>query len=134
MIEKRVFKIWGYTVSHGTLFLRSEMQYPDVDYDFKYSPNCTIDIEFVDVSFVKLDTDFILERLELIPKGMNHELNEKIEGDSRIYEIKHNKGMSYVIAGACLIGKSNWITKHRMISPELQYPELLSFPVRAGHD
>ena len=45
--SKRDFRIWHYIVSHSLLN-------KDVEYSETYNPNCTIDIEFSDVSFISL--------------------------------------------------------------------------------
>ena len=108
--SERKFKIWAYTVSHSTLIIRSEKQYNDVDYPIKYSPNCTIDIEFSGVDFISLP-----DRLE----GL------KIIKDKGIYKFNENK-YHYVIASSCCIGISQFDHNQDRISDlSLEYDEII---------
>jgi hypothetical protein len=84
---KRSFKLWLYTVSHSTLIIRSERQYPDVDYDCEYSPNTTIDIVFSGVDYIALPDQ--LEEVEIQKLGNKFVFNENEDG--------------FVIASNCII-------------------------------
>ena len=60
MLKGRFFKLFGYTQSHRMLFIRSELQLPDLEYNVKYEPNCTVDLEFVGVTELQLVPSFTL--------------------------------------------------------------------------
>lgn len=116
MLKGRKFKVWAYTVSHKTLFLRSEIQLEDLEYDTNYNPNCTIDIEFSGVDYMEIESEFILVSIQ---EKTSYKRPEKE------YELKHNKGTSIIRAKSCLIGKSEWIDQHRIDDISLAYPEIL---------
>ena len=107
-ISKRKFKIWIYSASHSTLIIRSEKQYPDVDYDFKYDdPGITIDVEFSGVKFIS------------IPSNFNDLLIEKI-GDNFIF---NNIREWYVQADSCVIGQSSWDIENVIDNMKLKYDD-----------
>jgi len=104
--NKRKFRIWHYIVSHSTLIIRSEKQYHDVEYHFKYDPNCTIDIEFSGVEFISLPD---------IMNGLN------IRKENEVYRFDDNKG-HYVKASSCIIGVSQFDqTQDRISDLSLEY-------------
>lgn len=49
--SKRFFRIWGYTASHSSLLLRSNMLYSD-DKDYSLENSFNIDIEIWDVAYI----------------------------------------------------------------------------------
>ncbi|VEH20163.1 Uncharacterised protein [Chryseobacterium nakagawai] len=49
--SNRKFKTWGYTVSHSSLLLRSEMKYLDQD-DYSENTSHNIDLEFWAVNYI----------------------------------------------------------------------------------
>ncbi|MFT6338820.1 MAG: hypothetical protein ACI86M_002894 [Saprospiraceae bacterium] len=111
MLENRYFKIWDYSVSHRVIILRSEMQMDDVDYDLNYIENCTIDLEFSDVFYLELFSDFTL--ISIKAKFLDDGLKQFI--------LTHEQGVLYITAGNCILGKSNWVTESRLTNFELSY-------------
>lgn len=106
---KRIYRIWMYTVSHATLILRSEKQYPDVDYKYKYdNPNVTIDITFNAVDFISLPEKIV--GLEIIKKGNKYIIN--------------NNENWYVRAANCFIGKYEGEDEDKVWTGDLKYDEL----------
>jgi hypothetical protein len=125
--NNRLFKLWGYTVSHGYLLIRSEKQYPDVVYPLKYDPNFTIDIEFWGVAHMNIPTRF--EGLTIRKKDSNNVERMKmlsVDKDMKCFSLSDGKNEYYVIAAGCIIGASNWGLESRFTDPNLQYDKIIA--------
>lgn len=108
--SNRNFRLWHYIASHSTLIIRSEKQYHEVEYLNKYSPNCTIDIEFYGVEFISLPDSL---------NGLN------IRKENGIYRFDENKE-HYIKASSCRIGISQFDhTQDRISDLSLEYDEIL---------
>ncbi len=123
---KRSFKIWAYSVSHKTLIIRSEIQFPDVTYENVYFPNCTIDLEFWDVNYIQSVNDFeeviLTEEKNFISKEITDILiNKKL----KVYNLKTSNKNNYIVAGGCIVGKSNWTIEDKTQNFRLEYEEIL---------
>ncbi|RQO77095.1 hypothetical protein DBR40_10550 [Pedobacter sp. KBW01] len=125
-ILNRVFQIWAYTVSHSFLILRSPMKFPDQD-DSNELYDCNIDIEFSAVAY--LDLPNILKGIEIgeltrcIPKKLIHYRKDL---GFKIFEIKSENNIFYVVAGNYRIGKNKWLIEDRVINSNLEYDEILA--------
>jgi hypothetical protein len=116
ILEKRLFKLWLYTVSHRILLLRSELQYSDVNYEERYTDNRTIDLEFVDVLHLNIDSsmkviDIVFDR---------HDLSSD---DYTRFTLIHESGESIIVAAKMIVGKSLWTIENKLTSPNLEYDE-----------
>ncbi len=123
---ERSFKIWAYSISHKTLIIRSEIQYPDVKYENLYYPNCTIDLEFWDVNYIQSVNDFeeviLTEEKNFISKEITDILiNKKL----KVYNLKTSNKNNYIVAGGCIVGKSNWTIEDKTQNFRLEYEEIL---------
>ena len=108
--SNRKCKIWMYTVSHSTLILRSEKQYFDVDYDFKYDePNTTIDIIFTGVEFISIPDKFV--EIDIV------------KNESKF--IFNNNENWFVKAADCNIGKYDGDDEYEIWSRNLNYNEII---------
>lgn len=108
--SKRNFRIWHYIVSHSTLIVRSKKQYDDVYYSIKYSPNCTIDIEFSGVEFISLPSNLT---------GIN------IRKENGVYRFDDNIE-HFVKASLCRVGISQFDNNEdRIIDLSLRYEEIV---------
>ena len=108
--QERRFRIWFYSVSHSTLIIRSEKQYPDVKYNAVYSPNNTIDLHFSGVEFISLpDT---LEKVIIEKEGKKYVFNNNPE--------------HFVLASSCIVGLSDWNSDEGMFSNRsMEYDEIV---------
>lgn len=108
--SNRNFRIWHYIVSHSTLIIRSEKQYDDVDYQIKYDPNCTIDIELSGVEFISLPDN--IDGLDIRKENGIYRFNENTE--------------HYVKASSCRIGINQFDhTQDRISDLSLDYDETI---------
>ncbi|MBG6130732.1 hypothetical protein IWQ47_002196 [Aquimarina sp. EL_43] len=125
-ISDRRFKLWAYSIGHGSMIIRSEMQYPDVEYTTKYDPNCTIDIEFWGVRYLDIKTDFsnlvLSQELSNIPKRFLSIISEE---DLKVFKLESSNETNYVVAAGCLVGKSMWTNEDRLHNIDLSYQEEL---------
>ena len=121
----RQFRIWNYSVSHSTLFLRSYVF--EESKDGKQITNDTIDIEFWAVSYIDLPDTMDGLKIKLMSSDYPDRLKDKIKFDLKVFELTNNQGTSYVIAGGCIVGKSSWDhDKGRFENLTLNYPEILA--------
>ena len=123
---ERTFRIWGYTVSHQSLLLRSEQKYPDVD-GYKESLAFNIDIEFDSVAYIDLPEQ--IESLEL--RIVTRDLPEKLkwvnkEPDQNVFELRSGNNQYYVVAHSYLIGRNNWFGESRISTMFLEHDEVLA--------
>jgi hypothetical protein len=92
------------------MIIRSEKQYDDVEYSSKYSPNCTIDIEFSGIEFISLPDNL---------NGLN------IRKENGIYRFDENNE-HFVKASSCRIGISQFDhTQDRISDLSLEYDKIL---------
>ena len=118
--SKRDFKIWGYTVSHSSLLLRSNMKFSDEE-NYSKDTCFNIDIEFWDVTYIGipvfLNNIAIKEiTIDLLPSGIDKNL---CRFDRKIFEftVDHNKYL--IIAGGLLIGTNHWVSEDRIFDYHL---------------
>ena len=129
-VSNRVFRIWMYSVSHSTLIIRSEMKIDDYEgkpVSSNSTINSNIDIEFCNVSYLEIPTDF--EGISISIKednitGFNKYL---IHDSSVVFEIVSNNANYFVVAGGCIIGQNKWINQNRILNPTLDYDEVTHF-------
>ncbi|MCX8531933.1 hypothetical protein [Chryseobacterium luquanense] len=115
--SNRNFRIWAYTVSHSSLLLRSEMKYPDQD-NYTDSVSSNIDLEFWEVSYINLPSDFLglcIREIteESLPKKISRDF---LRFDMKIFELKSQKSTYYIIAGGLLVGENKWINQDRIFN------------------
>jgi len=124
--SNRYFKLWFYSVSHSSLLIRSEIQFPDVQYSNQYIPNYTLDIEFWGVKYMDVLIDFegliISKEISKIPKKFLEMIS--IDG-LKLYKIESINGVNYIVAEGCLVGRSIWTNEDRLHNPKLKYDEEL---------
>jgi len=109
--SNRIFRIWMYTVSHSTLILRSEKQYVDVNYDFKYDdPEATIDLIFSAVDFISIPEWF--DAVEI-----------KKHDDKFIFNNNENW---FVKAAFCNVGKYSGENQDDIWHRNLEYDEVIN--------
>lgn len=123
-LKNRRFKLWAYNVSHRRLLLRSEKQYLDLEYEFEYHPNCTVDFEFSGVVYMDIPTDFSLLDLKFneeksIPKRFME------YGDLKYFELIGKNETHSIIASSCIVGESQWDNQDRLSNPGLEYDKVL---------
>ena len=126
ILENRLFKLWVYTVSHRCLLIRSEKQYPDIEYPSKYEPNFTLDIEFWGVLHINIPVSF--NGLSIIHnKEYDTEELKKLSKneDLKYFELYDGNNKYFIIAAGCIVGKSNWDRENRLSNPELEYEEII---------
>lgn len=118
--SNRKFNIWAYTVSHGSLLIRSIMQFPDED---KYSEETSfnIDIEIWDVTYIGIPT--YLNNIEireipinLLPSDVDRNL---CKYDRKIFEFLVDKKKYYIIASGLLVGINRWENEDRIFNYNL---------------
>lgn len=125
-ILNRTFKIWAYTVSHSFLILRSPMKFPDQD-DYNEYYDYNIDIEFSAVAYLDLPNILkgieIRELTERIPEKLIHYKNDL---EFKIFEIKSENNIFYIVAGNYRIGKNKWLNEDRIVNLNLEYDEIIT--------
>ena len=93
------------------MLIRSEMQYADVEYPIKYSPNVTIDIEFTGIHFISIPNSFDGIKIKRIE-------NRYIFNDNPNHFLEASSG---------IIGVSKWDhTKSRFDDLRLEYDEVIA--------
>ncbi|WP_370901586.1 hypothetical protein [Chryseobacterium gossypii] len=130
--SSRTFKLWAYTVSHSSLLIRSEMQYPDQE-NYSEETVYNIDLEFWAINYIDIPSKFNeliireIKEQELPPK-INRDL---LIYDMKIFQLESNGGKYYIIAGGLLIGKNKWENKDRIFdyNSNLEHDEIL-FQIR----
>jgi hypothetical protein len=121
---KREFRIWHYTVSHSTLFLRSNVF--EESEDGKEISNDTIDIEFWAVGYIDLPDTLKGIELKLVSKDPLDRFREFLKHDLKLFELKTGMKSHFIIAGGCVVGKSTWdYDKGRFENIGLKYPEVI---------
>lgn len=113
----RKFKVWGYTVSHGSLLLRSEMRFNDQS-DFSEDTSYNIDIEFWAVTFMSIPTfltSLIIKEIEcdLLPKHIDRSV---CEFNHKIFEIQEGDKKHYIVSGGFLVGTNKWANEDRIFN------------------
>jgi len=121
----RTFKLWAYTVSHCFLILRSPLKFPDQDgFDNNYKYN--IDIEFSAVAYLDIPTLLhgveIKELTDAIPEKLRH---FKSDLGYKIFEVKSDKKVYYIVAGSYRVGKNTWVNEDRVLNMNLEYDSIL---------
>lgn len=112
--SKRDFRLWFYTVSHSTLFIRSEKKI-DIK-SFHKDENYTIDIEFIGVDYIDFPT-YTLSEISIKINTLNNKKIYEIESQGKVYHIE---------ATNCIIGKSLWeYDEGKFINPLLDYKEII---------
>mgnify|MGYP000908948043 CR=1 FL=1 len=121
-LSRRTFQVWVYTVSHSCLFLRSNKAQEEGQY-FD-DPNKTIDVEFWDVAYMELVTNFHGLAIERVENNVPLRFSNFLLQGSSLYRITCQSGEFYVIAGGCKIGTSNMTyDQHRSTNLLLEYDE-----------
>lgn len=82
--SERLFKLWGYTVSHSFLLMRSPMLFEDVE-GYRKSNSYNIDIEFVSVVYLNVPNSLVGVKIREI-KG-NIPIQFEPYKDSKVFEI-----------------------------------------------
>lgn len=118
--SNRSFSIWAYTVSHGSLLLRSNMLYPDQD-NYSTDTSFNIDIEIWDVTYISIPThmnNIIIREItiDLLPSGIEKKL---CEFDRKIFEITSDHNKYYIIAYGLLIATNRWEQEDRIFHHHL---------------
>lgn len=116
----RKFKIWGYTVSHSSLLIRSVMKFTDED-GFSEDTSYNIDVEFWSVTYINAPT--FLEGIKIIeiskndlPENINREL---CKYNQKVFEIHEGDNKYYIIAGGLLVGINRWEKEDRIFNYDL---------------
>ena len=113
----RTFKIWGFTVSHNSLLMRSPMKFEDeVGYNSDFSYN--LDIEFWDVTYIGIPST--LNGL-ILSESDGHSLLKGIDGnllkhDRKVFEFQTKNNKYSIIAGGLLVGINKWVNKDRIFN------------------
>lgn len=114
-LADRFFTIWAYTVSHGFLILRSPLKFPDQD-DFDERHTCNIDIEFTAVEYLDIPSTMRnLEIRELIDNIPEKFIRYKTH-NYKVFELKSDEGLFYIVAGSYRIGKNTWLNQDRIFN------------------
>ena len=126
--SSRTFKLWAYIVSHSSLLIRSEMQYPDQE-NYSEETGYNIDLEFWALNYIDIPSK--LNKLTIKEIG-EQELPPKINRDllihdMKIFQLESNESKYYIIAGGLLIGKNRWENKDRIFdyNSNLEHDEIL---------
>jgi len=128
MIEfaDRKFKIWGYTISHRGLLLRSEQKYVDAD-DYKEEYGFNIDIEFGTVSYIDLPHAIYGLMLRKVTSGFPEKLVRFTKDpDLNVFEITSNSEKYYVVADSYLVGRNKWGSESRISHIGLEHDAILA--------
>ena len=113
--SKRYFRIWGYTVSHSSLLLRSNMLYYD-DKDYSLENSFNIDIEIWDVTYIGIPA-FIdnIEIKEITIDSLPLDIDKNLcKFDRKIFEISAHNKKYYIISGGLLIATNHWEKEDRI--------------------
>jgi hypothetical protein len=124
-ISDRVFKIWAYTVSHSFLILRSPKIFEDVD-GYSIATNHNVDIEFWGVSYLDLPNVLNGITVKKIQKNIPQRFRKYANSlDYKVFKIKSEGSVFYVVAAGYRIGKNNWDNEHRISNPNFEYDEII---------
>jgi hypothetical protein len=121
MNSNRVFQTWSYTVSHSTLIIRSAMKFEDQE-DYDKSLDFNIDIEFSAVMY--MDIPNVFNGIE-IREEKNITIDKFKKNGFKLFEIKSNGTLYYILAGGYRIGKNQWISEDRILNMSLEYDEII---------
>jgi len=104
----RSFRIWAYSVSHGSLILRSEMKFPDDEEPLDTDYN--IDFEIWGVTYINIPEKMngitiTVISPEMLPDGFDPRLFRYRE---KIFEIQSENRKYMIIAAGLLIGTNQW--------------------------
>lgn len=113
--SKRYFRIWGYTASHSSLLLRSNMLYYD-DKDYSLENSFNIDIEIWDVTYIGIPA-FIdnIEIKEITIDSLPLDIDKNLcKFDRKIFEINSDNKKYYIISGGLLIATNHWEKEDRI--------------------
>ena len=129
----REFRIWAYTVSHGSLLLRSPITYPDINYvpgpgDFN------IDIEFSAVSYLELPESMHGISLREDSNNVPERLLRHLDDGLRVFEIRSQGESYYVVAANYLIGKNQWDSNTRLDDFFLEHDEIIALSSNSMSD
>lgn len=116
----RKFKIWGYTVSHSSLLLRSVMKFVDED-GYSESTSYNIDIEFWGVTFISIPAAITSLEIHEIPKELLPKYIDRglYQYNQKIFEIQDEDKKYYIIAGGLLVGTNRWVNEDRIFNYDL---------------
>lgn len=118
--SKRYFRIWGYTASHSSLLLRSNMLYYD-DKDYSLENSFNIDIEIWDVTYIGIPV-FIdnIEIKEITIDSLPLDIDKNLcKFDRKIFEISTDNKKYYIISGGLLIATNHWEKEDRIFDNHL---------------
>lgn len=118
--SKRYFRIWGYTASHSSLLLRSNMLYYD-DKDYSLENSFNIDIEIWDVTYIGIPV-FIdnIEIKEITIDSLPLDIDKNLcKFDRKIFEISTDNKKYYIISGGLLIATNHWDKEDRIFDNHL---------------
>ena len=118
--SKRYFRIWGYTASHSSLLLRSNMLYYD-DKDYSLENSFNIDIEIWDVTYIGIPV-FIdnIESKEITIDSLPLDIDKNLcKFDRKIFEISVHNKKYYIISGGLLIATNHWDKEDRIFDNHL---------------
>jgi hypothetical protein len=122
----RIFRIWAYTVSHCFLLIRSTQLFEGIE-GYSKDTNYNVDIEFWGVGYLDLPDMLngisIKEAQEIVPEKFRKYPSSM---GYKIFEIKSEGSIFYVVAGGCRIGKNKWDTENRVLDPNLEYDEIVA--------
>jgi len=125
-VSFRKFRIWGYSVSHSFLLLRSSYNKEEKTGKFN------IDIEFEDVDYLDIPVTLHGISIEEIKENLPEKL-AKYQGSSRysVFQISSNPN-HYIVAANYFVGKNKWDPgENRMVNLSLKYDEILArYPPR----
>jgi len=106
--------------------LRSPQLFEDVE-GYSNATNYNMDIEFWGVGYLELPDTLkgiiIKEIMESIPEKFRKYSNSL---GYKVFEIKSEGSLFYVVAGGCRIGKNNWDSDNRISNPNLEYDEIVA--------
>ena len=122
----RKFKIWGYTVSHGFLLLRSPMLFEDEE-GYSEPTSYNIDIEFSAVAYIELPSYFntisLNEVTVNIPERLLKYANQM---GFRVFEIVTGGNSYFIVAGGYRVAVNKWELEDRIINPDLNYDKIIA--------
>jgi hypothetical protein len=126
--SNRGFGIWAYTVSHGSLLLRSNMQFPDEN-DYSIETSFNIDMEFWSVTYISIPTYFENVEIRLIDESLlPADIDRRLcKYDQKIFEFNIDNKKHYIIAAGLLIGTNQWMSEDRIFHYHLnlEHDEIL---------
>ena len=126
----RTFKLWGYSVSHSFLILRSPMIFEDLE-GYSAVTGYNIDIEFAAVQYLEVPSKLTSVKIREVNAD---DIPSKLQFYSlkfgfRVFQLQADEGFYYIVAGSYRIGKNNWMSDDRINTPSLEYDEILDTSV-----